>query len=204
MVEISQGNLKEATELLSGIKNGMEKVTARAINHTIAKAKTQMKKTVGKDYYIKQSDVDKTLKIKKASWTNPFATITSKSRVLGLDKFKVTVRNGTVRAAISKLEGYKERKGGFIANVKNFSGGSWRKEKGRSIFTPNFSHKGGARVFKRVGKKRLPVKSLYGASVPGMISSKNIIVNLNKFVIIETNKRLSHEVGRLLGGFRWI
>ncbi|MGL4787031.1 MAG: phage tail protein [Cetobacterium sp.] len=202
MVEISQSNLKEAAELLYGIKNGMGKATARAINHTTAKAKTQMKRKVGKDYYIKQGDVDKTLKVKKASWTNPFATITSKSRVLGLDKFKVTVKGGVVRAAISKLEGYKDRKGGFIANVKNFSGGSWRREKGRNIFTPNFSHKSGARVFKRIGKKRLPVKSLYGASVPGMIGSKNVIADLNKFVIVETNKRLSHEVGRLLGGFR--
>ncbi|MGL5756750.1 MULTISPECIES: phage tail protein, partial [Bacteria] len=120
MVEISQSNLKEAAELLSGIKNGMGKATARAINHTTAKAKTQMKRKVGKDYYIKQGDVDKTLKVKKASWTNPFATVTSKSRVLGLDKFKVTVKGGVVRAAISKLEGYKDRKGGFIANVKNF------------------------------------------------------------------------------------
>lgn len=202
MVEISQSNFKKAAELLSGIKNGMPKATARAINHTTAKAKTQMKRKVGKDYYIKQGDVDKTLKVKKASWANPFATITSKSRVLGLDKFKVTVKSGVVRAAISKLEGYKDRKGGFIANVKNFSGGSWRREGKKSIFTPNFSHKSGARVFKRISKKRLPVKSLYGASVPGMISSKNVIADLNKFVIVETNKRLNHEVGRLLGGFR--
>lgn len=202
MVEISQSNLKDAAELLSGIKNGMEKATSRAINHTTAKAKTQMKRTVGKDYYIKQGDVDKTLNVKKATWTNPFASIISKSRVLGLDKFKVSVKNGTVRAAISKIEGYKERKGSFVANVKDFNGGSWKRKQGMNIFTPNFSHKNGVRVFKRIGKNRLPIRQLHGASVPGMIASENVMTNLFKFVIVETNKRLGYEVGRLLGGFR--
>lgn len=202
MIEISQNNLKLAAELLSGIKNGMPKATARAINHTTAKTKTQMKRTVGKDYYIKQGDVDKTLKVKKASWTNPFATITSKSRVLGLDKFKITVKGGVVRAAVSKIEGYKERKGAFISNVRDFKGGSWEKKGGKNKFIPNYSDTKSIRILKRKSSLRLPLKTLHGASVPGMIGNENIIIALNNFVVKETNKRLSYEVGRLLGGFK--
>ncbi|SKA01666.1 Prophage minor tail protein Z (GPZ) [Cetobacterium ceti] len=202
MVEISERNLKEAKELLSGIKNGMEKATSRAINHTTSKAKTKIKRLVSKGYYIKQSDIDKTLKVKKASWHNPFSTITSRSGVLTLDKFRVTVKNGTVKAAISKVVGYKERKNTFAVNVKDFNGGSWREVNGKKRFLPSFSHKSGVRVFKRKGKKRLPIEAQSGASVPGMIASENVLEVLSDFVIKETEVRLEHEVGRILGGYR--
>ena len=125
MIEISRSDLSEAAEYLAGIKNGMEKATSRAINHTTLKAKTQMKRYVSKGYYTKQGDVEKTLDIKKATWNNPFSAIISKSPVLPLNKFKVSVGTEGVRAAVSKIEGYKLRKGAFISNVKEFDGAGY-------------------------------------------------------------------------------
>lgn len=202
MINISQSNVDKALESLSGIKNGMGKALSRALNHTMKKAKTQIKRKTASNYFISQSEVDKTLKIRKATWTNLNSTITSKSKILGLDKFKVSVKNGVVRAAVSKIEGYKNRPGGFVSNVKSFSGGSWRKENNKNIFTPNFSSKKGAMIFKRVGSSKYPIKRLHGASVPGMIGNKDVIDSIESFVYKESKKRLDHEVGRILGGFR--
>lgn len=198
MIEVSDENLKEAAKKLSGIKNGMEKALTRALNHSIAKSKTQIKRSVTKGYYIKSGEVQKTLAIKKASWTNPFATITSKSPVLGLGKFKVTQRAGVLRAAVSKVEGYKERKGAFTGSTRDFKGGETKNKK----FIPNFSNVKSIRVFKRKGSSRLPIVAQHGASVPGIIGNENVIMALNNFALKETNARISHEVGRILGGYR--
>lgn len=202
MINISQNNIDKALESLSGIKNGMGKALSRALNHTMKKAKTQIKRKTSSNYFINQSEVDKTLKIRKATWTNLNSTITSKSKILGLNKFKVSVKNGVVKAAISRVIGYKERKNTFAANVKDFNGGSWQTVNGKNKFFPSFSHKSGVRVFKRKGRKRLPVETQSGASVPGMIGSKNVIESIEKFIYEESGKRLDHEVGRILGGFR--
>ena len=189
MIEISRSDLSEAAEYLAGIKNGMGKAASRAINHTTLKAKTQMKRYVSKGYYTKQGDVEKTLDLKKATWNNPFSAIISKSPVLPLNKFKVSVGTEGVRAAVSKIEGYKLRKGAFISNVKEFDGAGYSENK--SI-----------RIFRRKTRKRLPLQLQYGASIPGMIGNDNVIAALNKFIGREIKIRLSHEVNYLLGRYK--
>lgn len=198
MIEISQNNLKEAAEYLAGIKDGMEKATSIAINRATIKTKTQMKKYVLKSYYIKQGDVGKTLSTKKATKNNPFSTITSKSPVLPLSKFKISVAKEGVNAAVSKKRGDKVRKGAFIGNVREFFGGYWGKRNGKSKFIPDYSAEKSIRVFKRKKRTRLPLKALYGASIPGMIGNETIIRALYNFAEKETSKNLSTAVWNLL------
>lgn len=188
MVEITGNNLSEAAKLLGGVKNGMEKVAARAINHTTSKAKNHIKKQVIKGYYIKNQDVEKTLNIKKATWNNPFATITSRSPVLPLGKFKIAASGVELKVAVSKFEGYTIRKKAFIASVKDFG--------------KNPDSMKSIRIFKRKGKARLPIQLQYGASVPGMIGNQNITKELNEFISKNLEVRLSHEVEYMLSRYK--
>ncbi|WP_047394354.1 phage tail protein [Cetobacterium sp. ZOR0034] len=188
MVEVSGNNLMEAAKMLGGIKNGMERVAARAINHTTAKAKNHIKKQVTKGYHIKNQDVEKTLDIKKATWNNPFASITSRSPVLPLGKFKIAASGTELKVAVSKLEGYTVRKKAFISSVKDFG--------------KNPSGMKSIRIFKRKGKARLPIQLQYGASVPGMIGNQNITKELDEFISKNLEVRLSREVEYMLGRYK--
>lgn len=190
MIEISQNNLKEAAEYLAGIKDGMEKATSIAINRATIKTKTQMKKYVLKSYYIKQGDVGKTLSTKKATKNNPFSTITSKSPVLPLSKFKISAVKEGVKAAVSKKRGGKVRKGAFIANVREFLGQQY----GETVYSEEKS----LRIFKRKTEKKVPLFLFYGASIPGMIGNETIIRALYNFAEKETSKNLSTAVWNLL------
>lgn len=195
MIQISDKNLKEAAKLLSGVENGVEKALSRALNHSISKAKTSVKRKATADYYIKSADIEKTLKVRKAHISNLEATITSKGPILALNKFKVKNSAGGVQAAVSKLQGYRVRKHAFVRRVANFTGHDGNKA---TFSQTDFS----SRVFKRKNSGRMPIVEQSGASVPGMLGSKTVMGYAEELIVTETEKRLLHEVGRILGGFK--
>lgn len=199
MLEIDSKALDEAKRLLSGVEKGMEKALSRALNHSVSKAKTQIKKKATTDYYIKSGDVEKTLKVRKANISDLEAKITSRGPVLALNKFKVSNNGNVVKAAVSKLQGYKVRQGAFVRKVANFTGNV----KGADKPTPTFSKtEFSNRVFKRKNQSRTPIVEQSGASVPGMLGSKTVMGFAEKFIVEEAEKRLLHEVARILGGAR--
>ncbi|MGL4566922.1 MAG: hypothetical protein ACRCU6_00170 [Fusobacteriaceae bacterium] len=194
MVHIDKNNnIQEAKKMLSGIENGMGKALSRAFNHSISKAKTAVKKKVTENYYIKSGDVEKTIKLKKASISDIEAKLTSKGPVLALNKFKVSTKGGVIKAAVSKLQGYKIREGAFTRRVANFTG-----SKNGKVTYSETSFKN--RVFKRKNQNRMPIVEQSGASIPGMLGNKAIVESTHEMIIKETEKRLFHEVGRMLGG----
>lgn len=193
MLQIDEKNLQEAKKMLSGIENGMEKALSRALNHSVSKAKTTVRKKATDNYYIKAGDIEKTLKIKKASISDLEAKLTSKGPVLALNKFKVSVRGGAVKAAVSKLQGYKIREGAFTRRVADFTGS----KNGKATYSDTSFQN---RVFKRKNQSRMPIVEQSGASVPGMLGSKTVMEFAQEIIVKETEKRLFHEVGRLLGG----
>jgi hypothetical protein len=57
-------------------------------------------------------------------------------------------------------------------------------------------------VFMRSSKKRLPVNELYGPAVPIMLNSPEIVGHLQTEANKRLQKRLDHEVNRVLGRFK--
>ena len=167
-----------AVELAEVSKKDVPKAVVSALNRTIKTVGTDMKREAVKGYEIKAGDVQKTLKIGRASASNMQANASSTGRPLGLFHFKVKPRKPTKRAKnikvkIKKTDGYKEIK----TNPKAF-----------------IANKNALNVFKRVGKNRLPIERLATLSIPQMISQPQALERIQTHAEETLEKRVKHEI----------
>lgn len=182
MIELTAEQIEKAERALENIPDGVPKVIVRAINRAAESARTEASRKVREKYYVKHSDVISTIKIYKASPADYSATIISKGHVLALPKFRVTPR-----------EPEPKRKKSIIVRVKRGGGGPLP---GAFVAQMKSGHVG---VFKRVGKPRLPIEQKYGPSVPQMLGSPSVSQWIEEKAQETLEKRLDHEINRLLG-----
>ena len=197
MNNINIKGVKEAQKLLSGMEKETPKAFTRAINHSMSKAKTQIKKEVVKQYYIKSKDINNTLTLKKATFNNLKGTIRAKGPILGLHKFRVRLTKKGLFVGIKRSLGMKLRKKAFMVRVANFTGKSGN-NKEATFSSTDFT----SRILQRKGAERMPIRESYGASIPGLIAndeiSKSVIEGLEKNV----EERVGHEIRRIIGGLK--
>ena len=197
MIDIDIKGVKKAQHLLKGMTKETPKAFTRAINHSLAKARTQIKKETKKEYYIKSKDVNDALTLRKATFKNVKGTIRARGPILGLHKFKVSLRKKGLFVGIKRSLGMKLRKKAFMVRVANFTGKSG-KNKEATFSSSDFTN----RILQRKGDERMPIRESYGASIPGLIGnseiSKSIIEGLEKNI----EERVGHEIRRIIGGLR--
>ncbi len=168
-----------AVELAEVSKKDVPKAVVAAINRTIQTVGTDMKREAVAGYEIKSGDVQKTLKLKRASASNMQAVASSVGKPLGLFHFKVRPRKQPknpkkyIKVKIKKSDGFKEIKKSPRAFIAN---------------------KNAANVFKRVGKNRLPIERLTTLSIPQMISRPAAIENIQRHAQETLQKRVDHEI----------
>lgn len=179
-IEVDTKALKRvAVELAEVSRKDVPKAIVSALNRTIQTVGTDMKREAVQRYEIKSGDVQKTLKIKRASASQMQANAQSTGRPLGLFHFKVkprkkpTARAKSVKVKIKKSDGYKEIK----TNPKAF-----------------IADHNALNVFKRVGAKRLPIERLTTLSIPQMISNPAALANIQKHAQETLEKRTAHEI----------
>jgi transcriptional regulatory protein LevR len=143
-----------------------------ALNKVIAKAKTAASRAVREVYNIKARDLNKEIKIRRATNSNLRAILSLKTRRTSLTKFsprrvKINKRFG-VKVKIKRKEPPKLVKGAFMADVRNKTN-----------------------IFKRVGKKRFPIKKLFTLSVAEMFEreGEKALQNLIKNELAAIHKR---------------
>lgn len=170
--------------LLAGIRNGASKAASRAINRAILTARSESINKAREEYTVKAKDVRETLKISKATPRRPIAVISSLGAPLPLSSFQVSPKtvNGKRRSAIR----VSVKKGGRQSFDRAF------------IARPS----GQIDVYERAGKKRLPIRKLFGPSVPQMVGNPKVISHIADKAREMMDKRLDHEIGRLLDGAR--
>lgn len=179
-IEVDTKALKRvAIELAEVSEKDVPKAVVAALNRTIQTVGTDMKREAVQNYEIKSSDVQKTLKINRASTSTMQANAQSTGRPLGLFHFKVKPRKRpskpikSVKVKIKKTDGYKEIK----TNPKAF-----------------IANHNALNVFRRVGKKRLPIVRLTTLSIPQMISNPVSLANIQKHAQETLEKRTAHEI----------
>lgn len=181
--------LKEIEKMLGEMQNRAPTVLKNAINRTTANVRKNMAAEVTKEYNIKIMDVRKTLDTKKATRSSLTAEVRSRSGVIALSKFKVTpnrvvtYRNGNPSPKVYKAA---VKRG----NTKTLSPNSF-------IAVMKSGHKG---VFERASISSLPIKQLYGPSVPQMVSNEKVIAKIQREANETLRKRIDAEVNYLLGG----
>lgn len=178
-VVIDEDELRRVRNNLGTLEHKAPNVIASALNRSVTNIKSNVPKEVRKNYNVKANDIKETLKVFKASQSKLTAGVVSKGKTLGLDKFKVnpkTVnpkRKTQLKIAVKK-SGAKQILGAFIASIN------------------------GTKVFKRDGRKRLPISRLMGPSVPQMLGNDSVVENINKEAYLTYEKRINHDVNRLL------
>lgn len=183
MIELTIPQLDKLQRMLSEIPEKIPIVTARAINRSAEAAKTQAGRSTRETYHIKQKDITSTMKVKKAYPADLSAEIKSVGSVLELMKFKVKANKplptrGRYAVVSVKKGSSKPINGGFVVGMNN----------------------GHTNVFTRVSKKRLPIRGHYGPSVPQMLGNDNVTKAVEDKAMEELEKRLEHEIDRVLGG----
>lgn len=178
-IVIDETNLEAVAERLGEFRNKAPNAAANALNRSLTNVSSNLKKEVRAKYHVKAGDIQKTLKIKRASAAKLSAEVRSTGSPISLEKFKVSPktvnprRKTQLKIAIKK-NGTKQILGAFIADVN------------------------GNKVFKRVGKNRLPIDKLFGPSVPQMADEEGVVDVVNTKAAETYEQRLEHEINRIL------
>ncbi len=184
-IKIDYGQSKKAQAIVEKMTQyGNKSVNfafMRAVNRTAAGVKTDISRNIRDKYFIKASDIKQSISLKRAFvGKNSVAEIKSKGKAIPLYFFQVTPKQRTkprpkigVAARVKKGGSKKKIPGSFIAHSRGRTG-----------------------VYIRKGKERIPIKQLYGPSIPQMIGNPQIIEKIEKGAINRLEKNLEHELNR--------
>lgn len=197
MVTIDDKELEKAQKLLGGIENGVKRAITSAINHSLGKAKTKLKKKITQEYYIKSSDIEKTLSIKKANYSTLAGTISSRSKRTSLTKLKIKKSGTSILSGVKKSNGIKLLQGKdnlfgrpFIKKMKNGHNGVFQRKTKQRIGVGMRSS----------SEQENPIQELYTLSIPQMAGEKGVQKYIEEEAEKMVNERFEHEVERILKG----
>lgn len=171
--------LEEVRQRLGEMERKAPNAISNSLNRTVTNIATNVSKEVRKEYNVKATDVKDTLRKRKANHSDLSAEVRSTGQVLPLDRFKVTPktvnpkRKKQLKVAVKK-DGVKQILGAFVTNLN------------------------GIKIFIREGDDRLPIDRLFGPSVPQMLGNEGTVENINIQARDTFEKRLEHEINRIL------
>lgn len=188
--EINVANVEEIEKRLGNFKSKAPLVLSRAINRSIQNVRKNMGKETSQRYYVLSSDVKKTVRVVKASKGSLKAAAISSGEGIALSKFKVSPNTPVryrgasrspkvYRAGVKKSGGMKPLDGdpkSFVAEMKT-------------------GHIG---VFTRKTGDRLPIRQLFGPSVPQIVKSEDIMSEINAEASKTLQKRIDAEINNIL------
>lgn len=182
-VTIDDKHFERASKLLQGVPEGLEKATLNALNRTLTATRAEAVREIGKTYDIKSKTIRDTMSIQKANINTLSGSVISRGSPIPLINFKVNPRTPSPKrkkqtfVSIKKSGAYLE--GAFVAEMPS-------------------DHIG---VYERLGKRRLPIRQLYGPSAPQMMKEDGVMEAIQKKAHDTVLERLEHETIRLLGRY---
>ncbi|WP_438770046.1 phage tail protein [Brevibacillus sp. JB24b] len=191
MITIDDSKLQEVERRLGQYAKKAPIVLSRALNRASANLKTNATKEVRASYMVKASDVKSTFRVSKSTSKNIASSVTSRGTALGIEKFKVkptkSKSSKTLGVQVKKDGGIKGLLNAFVAEVN-----------GQKVFE---REKGSRHKKRKDGKwTQLPIKRLFGPPVPIMLKNKRIKATLEAESSKVFDKRLDHEIKRVLEG----
>lgn len=178
----TQQQLREAKKTMRRLEKQVPIAMSAALNRTSQGLRTEAVRKIRETYDIKASDVRPTIRLTRATPGNLRLSVSSRGRNIPLIRFKVNPksppsRQPRVLKASVKKSGLKPIRGAFTTRVGGHIG-----------------------VLTRLGKKRLPIKELYGPSVPVMLGGTQVKDHLITEGERRIEQRFKHEIERRLGG----
>lgn len=174
-VQVKSSSLASVKKIMSDLGFNVRKELAVAVNKASDKTKSKMVKSIKDELITTQAVMKQAIGTKgKASEQSIETTIVlKKEKRLPLKEFKPTQNKTGVTYKISKTKGRKTIAGAFQGPRPGVMKRSWK-----------------GNVFKRLGKKRLPIAKLFGPSVWGVF----VVKKLEAPTTAEAQKELIKQV----------
>lgn len=195
MITIDASKLKEVEDRLGQYRKKAPVVLYRAINRAASNLKTNAAKEVRSTYVIKAGEIKSTMTISRATSKRISAVVVSRGNALGLEKFSIRPaqpRPGkppkSLKVQVRKDKSMKDLLSAFVANVQ-----------GNRVFE---RAKGRTKRRKRSDGQwtELPITRLFGPPVPIMLENEGVRSRLEAEAAKVFEKRLEHEIKRVLEG----
>jgi hypothetical protein len=172
----------QLSKLLKGKTKRLKREVAIAVNATAKKTTSLLATEVGKQLSTAKKNIKKTISIAKKADPKTGTRMTaivrqSKTGRIPLRDFKARQNKKGVSYRISKSSGRGFAEGAFQGPKPGVVKASWR-----------------GRVFKRVGKARLPIIQLFGASPWGVVKKHTLDKKTKKASKIELEKQLERRI----------
>lgn len=214
MIEVSEQTLDRMHTLLAGIQDVDKKVLKPALARGLSAGKTQAKKAVTENYYLKPKEFARYSRIEyknvDINGSEIIGSIKFSGGVIPLIRFMVTPKENThgkksISAAIKKNGGYMTSNLAFVEQMKSghigvFDRGKKEDEEwgiaARS--KPLKINRGGNEGKVTKTKHNQKIRQRYGPSVPKMLEDEKVMQSIEDRVNEIINKRIDHEIGRLL------
>lgn len=169
------GSLAEVIAPLERLEHGAAiQAGCYAINHTVAKARTQVARALVRQTGLKYGAIAQELRQFSASPARPMAALDAAGAYHRLSEFS------GARTA-----------GGVVA-----SPWSVRRTFPHTFFIPAY----GGGVFRRTGSGRFPVTQLWGPAIPKEMIKAQSLEAWERTLATELPARMAHEWARLMGG----
>ena len=185
-VRIDESGLEKAYKALQRIPGAFPKAVSSAMNRTLESMRTESARETAGRYFAKSSEVRKTLQLRTANAGNLYGAMISRGGRKKLQEYKLTPKNPQV------------------GNKKGFKGAVMRKgglkplPKGTFMMnTPN----AGNVLFRRIrpGKAWSNIEHVVSPSIPQIVKNKETVAVVEKRAREVFEKRLNHEVMRIIG-----
>jgi hypothetical protein len=182
-VAIPGNKLAELRKALGDAQGKIKKELATAINATSKKAKSEISKQVRDELAVTKKVIDTQISVGgKASAASLGSSVKlKKSSRIPLREFGARQTSKGVSYKVSKTQGRKTVAGAFQGPKPGVMKASWR-----------------GRVFKRVGKKRLPIVQLYGPSPWGVFVKRQQVGPTGAVIQAELAKQIDRRIRFLL------
>lgn len=178
----TEAQIEKASRYLAGIPEGTERALLNAMRRAMTEARTAGTRKVREVYAIPYRDVLQSFCMtKRPSRSDLSGELTSRGKSLMINKFRFRPTHDTTGSRRKLVRVSVKREGGL-------------KPLGQA-----FVHEG--KVFQRVGRPSYPIKPVYAISIPQLLGNKDVVEVVEKTLMGATEKRLDHEIYRLLNGF---
>jgi hypothetical protein len=178
-------DIRRVQRLLKKVDRGLDKVAARTANKVATGARTDATRLIRQEVALPAREVRGAFIIHKATWGHPVATLAASARrAAPLDHYPARPKSTAakrppkgVAVKIKKKLPHKTVRGAFWATVH-----------------------GHRLLFKRKGKKRSPIKRLYGPSMMTYYRRKSLQRRLRRRVDIRLARVYAQELNYLVNG----
>lgn len=151
----------------------LPKAIARALTKTAQNVRVEASREIRKVRPLKASTVKQAMSVQRATPSNLVSSVTASGKPIPAREYKATQTKRGVKVTVTK-------------GNRKFIGPQGR----RGFMVDKF----GRHVFQRVGVNRLPIKKIFGPSIPGTFLRKNILAAMRKVIGTNFPKRLAEEV----------